>query len=182
MGQRLLVFFFFTMGLEVLQKKKKKNRLPQLEPQTLIFRTSVQTSHFLDECAIHHAMLKLRAFLLLKGISCYSGVMVAHSSRKWEVCGSSPSCGNLVLFWSTLGPMDKKPPVVFDPPLSKPINVHLSDNFQSLVYLTWLTANFCPIKISSAFRYSNYSMVLFFQILIGTTHYFGINLGITQNK
>ena len=73
--------FFFTMGLEVLQKKKKK-RLPQLEPQTLIFRTSVQTSHFLDECAIYHAMLKLRAFLLLKGISCYSGVMVAHSSRK----------------------------------------------------------------------------------------------------
>ena len=37
-----------------------------------------------------------------EGISCYSGVTVAHSSRKREVAGSSPSCGSLVFFWSTL--------------------------------------------------------------------------------
>ena len=50
---------FFDHGAKSTPEKKK-NRLPQLEPQTLTFWTSVQTSHFLDECAIYHAMPKLR--------------------------------------------------------------------------------------------------------------------------
>ena len=44
---------------------------------------------------IYHAMLMLRAFLFQKGISCYSGVMVAHSSGKQEIS----SCGSLGFWW-----------------------------------------------------------------------------------
>ena len=98
---------FFDHGAKSTPEKKQTVTTWTTDPHILTIRTSVQTSHFLDECAIYHAMLKLRAFLLQKGISCYSGVMVAHSSGKWEVCGSSPSCSSLVLFWSTLSPMDK---------------------------------------------------------------------------
>ena len=63
---------------------------------------------------IYHAMLKLRAFLLQKGFSCYSGVMVAHSSGSERSVVQVP----VVAVWFvcfTLSSMGKKTTVVFDP-------------------------------------------------------------------
>lgn len=54
---------------------------PLSEPisETIISLPSLNLWH------VYHAMLELRAFLFQKEISCYSGVTVAHLSRKQAV-------------------------------------------------------------------------------------------------